>query len=123
MRSSRARAFRRGGLVPDGSRIVDWPVSYEGELGLFYAQVEREIGVSGQAGNIGSERIPAGAFPGRPVLVPTPTDPTQRLESTLVDACNALGYHPFPRPQPQSFPGVRWASKGTSTAASAATMA
>ena len=38
-------------VLPEGSRIVDWPVTYD-ELEPFYAQVEREIGVSGQAGNI-----------------------------------------------------------------------
>ena len=37
--------------IPKGSTVEDWPFGYE-ELEPFYDIVEREIGVSGKAGNI-----------------------------------------------------------------------
>ncbi|GIS97798.1 MAG: hypothetical protein CM1200mP25_0350 [Acidobacteriota bacterium] len=37
--------------IPEGSTVEDWPFGYE-ELEPYYDRVEREIGVSGQAGNI-----------------------------------------------------------------------
>src|SRR5439155_4989180 len=37
--------------IPKGSTVEDWPFGYE-ELESYYDRVEREIGVSGKAGNI-----------------------------------------------------------------------
>src|SRR5580765_4316321 len=37
--------------IPKGSTVEDWPFGYE-ELESYYDRVEREIGVSGQAGNV-----------------------------------------------------------------------
>jgi gluconate 2-dehydrogenase alpha chain len=45
--------------IPKGSTIEDWPLDYA-ELEPFYDAVEYEIGVSGQAGNIGGKIDPRG---------------------------------------------------------------
>jgi gluconate 2-dehydrogenase alpha chain len=37
--------------IPEGSTVEDWPLSYE-DLEPHYDTVEREVGVSGKAGNI-----------------------------------------------------------------------
>jgi gluconate 2-dehydrogenase alpha chain len=85
--------------LPEGSRIVDWPVTYA-ELEPYYAKLEREIGVSGKAGNINGQIQPggnpfeaprSGEFPFPPIRPSASNQP-------FVDACNALGYHPFPVP-------------------------
>ncbi|MFT4037886.1 MAG: GMC family oxidoreductase [Thermomicrobiales bacterium] len=98
MRSVVLEHFGEQGL-PEGSRIVDWPVSYA-ELEPYYAKLEREIGVSGKAGNINGviqeggnpfEAPRSGEFPFPPIRPSASNQP-------FVDACNALGYHPFPVP-------------------------
>ena len=98
MRSVILERFGEKGL-PEGSRIVDWPVSYA-ELEPYYAKLEREIGVSGKAGNINGEIQPggnpfeaprSGEFPFPPIRPSASNQP-------FVDACNELGYHPFPVP-------------------------
>ena len=70
------------------------------ELEPFYAQVEREIGVSGQAGNINGELIEGGNPFEAPRSGPYPFPPIRpsAANQPFVDACNALGYHPFPVP-------------------------
>jgi gluconate 2-dehydrogenase alpha chain len=85
--------------LPEESRVVDWPVSYD-QLEPFYAQVEREIGVSGQAGNINGELIEGGNPFEAPRSDPYPFPPIRpsAANQPFVDACNALGYHPFPVP-------------------------
>ena len=40
--------------LPEGNRIQDWPVSYE-ELEPYYSQVDWDIGVVGNAGNLNGE--------------------------------------------------------------------
>jgi gluconate 2-dehydrogenase alpha chain len=84
---------------PEGSRIVDWPVSYD-DLEPHYARLEEEIGVSGQAGNINGEIIEGGNPFESPRSGPFPHPPIRSSASNqlFVDACNALGYHPFPVP-------------------------
>ena len=86
-------------VMPEDSRIVDWPVSYD-ELEPFYAQVEREIGVSGQAGNIDGTIVAGGNPFEAPRSGPYPFPPIRPSASNqpFVDACNDLGYHPFPVP-------------------------
>jgi gluconate 2-dehydrogenase alpha chain len=39
------------GAIPAGSTLEDWPISYD-DLEPYYDVVEREVGVSGKAGNI-----------------------------------------------------------------------
>src|ERR1700733_11576725 len=50
---TRSETIQRYGasLLPKGSTLEDWPVSYD-ELEPFYDIVEHEVGVSGKAGNI-----------------------------------------------------------------------
>lgn len=83
--------------LPAGSRIVDWPVSYD-DLEPYYARIEREIGVSGRAGNINGELQPGGNPFESPRSGPFPHPPMQPNASNqvFVDACGTLGYHPFP---------------------------
>lgn len=85
------------GVLPEGSRIVDWPVSYQ-DLEPFYHAAEVETGVSGKAGNINGELIEGGNpfeaprssdFPHPPIRPSAANQP-------FVDACTKLGYHPFP---------------------------
>jgi gluconate 2-dehydrogenase alpha chain len=45
--------------IPAGSTVEDWPFTYE-ELEPYYDRVEREIGVSGQAGNVRGDIDPRG---------------------------------------------------------------
>ncbi|MFN8674902.1 MAG: GMC family oxidoreductase [Thermomicrobiales bacterium] len=85
--------------LPEGSRIVDWPVTYA-ELEPYYAKLEREIGVSGKAGNINGEIQPGGNPYEAPRSGEFPFPPIRPSASNqpFVDACNELGYHPFPVP-------------------------
>jgi gluconate 2-dehydrogenase alpha chain len=84
-------------VFPEGSRIVDWPVSYQ-ELEPHYAAVEAEQGVSGQAGNISGELIPGGNPFEAPRSGPFPHPPIRPSASNqpFVEAASKLGYHPFP---------------------------
>ncbi len=85
--------------LPEGSRIVDWPISYD-DLEPYYDRVEREIGVSGQAGNINGQLIEGGnPYEGRRQR-PYPFPPIRPSASNEVfaEAAKRLGYHPFPCP-------------------------
>ena len=98
MRSVLADHFGEDRL-PKGSRIVDWPVGYD-DLEPYYARLEREIGVSGQAGNINGELIDGGNPFEAPRSGPYPFPALRPSASNqlFVDACKRLGYHPFPAP-------------------------
>ncbi len=85
------------GTFPQGSRIVDWPVSYD-DLEPYYTRIEHEVGVSGRAGNIDG-KIQSGGNPfesPRSGPFPYPPMTPNASNSLFVDACNRLGYHPFP---------------------------
>jgi len=45
--------------LPEGNRIRDWPITYQ-DLEPYYSQFERDIGASGQAGNIDGRIIEGG---------------------------------------------------------------
>ena len=85
--------------IPKGSTVEDWPFGLE-ELEPFYDKVEYEVGVSGQAGNVGGtidkrgnifEGARARAYP-MPAL--TGTEFTEHMATTA----RGLGWHPFPGP-------------------------
>ena len=85
--------------IPEGSTVEDWPFGYE-ELEPYYDRVEREIGVSGQAGNINGtidrrgnpfEGARADAYPMEPLRW------TGFIEQ-MSDAAQNLGWDPFPGP-------------------------
>jgi gluconate 2-dehydrogenase alpha chain len=87
------------GRIPKGSTVEDWPFALE-ELEPYYDQVEYEVGISGQAGNIkGSIDKRGNVFEGaRAREYPMP--PLQGTEFTdrMAAAARKLGWHPFPGP-------------------------
>lgn len=97
MRTTILRRFGKDAL-PEDSTIVDWPLSYQ-ELEPYYDRVEWELGVSGQAGNIGGELVPGGNPFEAPRRRGYPMPPLQSTAGTrrFVEATQRLGYHPFPQ--------------------------
>lgn len=98
MRSDLIERYGQG-MLPEGTSIVDWPLTYE-ELAPFYDKVDVELGISGKAGNINGELQEGGnpfegprsaEFPLPPVLQSTGS----RIYSR---AAAELGYKPFPTP-------------------------
>lgn len=85
--------------LPAGNRIRDWPLTYE-ELEPYYTQVDFEIGVSGQAGNLRGALIDGGNIFEGPRSKPYPLPPLEATKPSLMfeTACKELGYHPFPQP-------------------------
>lgn len=87
------------GKFPAGSRIQDWPLTYE-DLEPYYTQVDYDIGISGQAGNLQGEIIEGGdPFEGsrsRPYPLP-PLAPSIPAEM-FAEAGRSLGHHPFRQP-------------------------
>ncbi len=84
--------------LPEGNQIQDWPLTYE-DLEPYYDAFEYDVGVSGQAGNIGGQIVVGG----NPFEGPRRRDyPLPPLDMTLsadlfAQACQQLGYHPFPQ--------------------------
>lgn len=85
--------------LPEGSDIQDWPISYD-DLEPFYDEVERLIGVSGRAGNVGGEIRPGGnPFEGpRQRDYPVPPLRLAGQGALFAEAAEKLGYHTFPVP-------------------------
>ncbi|HEX6386179.1 MAG TPA: GMC family oxidoreductase, partial [Anaerolineae bacterium] len=86
-------------ILPENTTIQDWPLDYE-ELEPYYTQMEYDIGISGQAGNINGEIIPGGnPFEGAR-SAPYPLPPLVRSVPAVMfaEACGELGYPPFPQP-------------------------
>lgn len=86
-------------ILPEGSSIQDWPITYE-ELEPYFDQMEYDIGASGQAGNLMGQILPGGnPFEG-PRSRPYPNPPLQpNIPSVMfAKASTELGYHPFPQP-------------------------
>ena len=74
-----------------GANIEDWPISYE-ELEPYYAQVEREVGVSGKVVEHPHLEPRSADFP-YPPLVDHP------VASWIDDAAKLIGYHVIPVPR------------------------
>jgi choline dehydrogenase-like flavoprotein len=72
----------------EGTSIEDWPISYD-DLEPFYDEVEKTIGVQGQAG------INPFAEP-RSSPFPMPPGYPKYSAVLLADAAKRLGYHPYP---------------------------
>jgi gluconate 2-dehydrogenase alpha chain len=85
--------------IPKGSTVEDWPFGLE-ELEPYYDRVEREIGVSGQAGNIRGEIDRRGnIFEGsRSRAFPMPPLRGTGFTEMMAAAATSLGWHPFPGP-------------------------
>lgn len=97
----RSRAIARYGAtaVPAGSTVEDWPVRYT-DLEPFYDLVEREIGVSGRAGNLRGRLTGKGSpFEGpRQNEYPMPPLRDTGFTDLMTKAGLDLGWHPFRGP-------------------------
>lgn len=85
--------------LPTDSTVQDWPLDYD-ELEPWYDRVEHAIGVSGQAGNVGGRRNPAGnRFEGERrrdyPMQPLRASPFTEL---MGEAARRLDWHPFQGP-------------------------
>ena len=87
------------GLIPKGSTLEDWPVSYE-EMEPYYDIVEREIGVSGKAGNIQGKLDPEGNVFEGPRQREYPMPPLRNCDflGHMTKAAKSLGWKPFRGP-------------------------
>jgi len=85
--------------LPRGSTIQDWPITYD-DIEPYYDEFEYDIGASGQAGNINGQKIPGGnPFEGpRTRDYPHPPLVRNQASDMFWNACENLGYHPFPQP-------------------------
>lgn len=84
--------------LPEGSTIQDWPVSYE-ELEPYYTQVDYDMGVSGQVGNLRGQLIEGGnPFEWHSEPYPLPPLMRNRPSAMFAQATRDMGYHPFPQP-------------------------
>lgn len=77
------------GPMPDAA-VADWPVTYD-ELEPFYADVERRIGVAGQAGANPFAAWRSGPFP-------MPPGPPMYGAVLSARAAEEVGWHPYPAP-------------------------
>jgi gluconate 2-dehydrogenase alpha chain len=96
---SRTRQRYGRSRLPQATTVEDWPLGYD-ELEPYYDRVEREIGVSGQAGNVRGTIDPRGnKFEGpRQREFPMPALRWTAFHERMADAARALGWHPFPGP-------------------------
>ena len=87
------------GRIPPDSTVEDWPFGYE-ELERYYDVVERAIGVSGQAGNVGGVIDDRGNVFEGPRANAYPMPPLRGSEFTelMANAARRLGWNPFPGP-------------------------
>lgn len=81
--------------LPANTSIQDWPITYE-ELEPYYEQFEWDLGTSG----LPSVDEPSGGNPFEPRGRPYPNPPLERNipSHMFADACQRLGYSPFPQP-------------------------
>ncbi len=87
------------GRIPAGSTVEDWPFGLE-ELEPWYDLVEREVGVSGQAGNVNGTIDARGNIFEGPRAREYPMPPLRGTEFTelMAGAARRLGWNPFPGP-------------------------
>jgi len=85
--------------IPRGSTVEDWPFGLD-VLEPYYDRVEREIGVSGQAGNINGEIDTRGNIFEGPRRGHYPMPPLRGTEFTelMAAAARRKAWHPFPGP-------------------------
>jgi choline dehydrogenase-like flavoprotein len=79
----------------DGADITDWPFTYD-ELEPLYVEVERLIGVAGDAAAVNTG--PVGVHAPRSGPYPMPPGPAQYGSAKYAAAATTLGLHPFPFP-------------------------
>ncbi|HEV7967073.1 MAG TPA: GMC family oxidoreductase [Candidatus Acidoferrales bacterium] len=85
--------------LPEDSSTQDWGVTYD-EMEPFYARSEREVGVSGKAGNLKGQKIEGGnVFEGwRSAEYPMPPTITPYFSELFRGATKSMGYHPYYNP-------------------------
>ena len=85
--------------IPAGTTVEDWPFGYD-ELEPYYDRVEREIGISGQAGNVRGDIDSRGnRFEGpRERDFPMPPLRWTAFNDRMADSARSLGWNPFPGP-------------------------
>ncbi len=85
--------------IPYGSTVEDWPFGYQ-ELEPYYDVVEREVGVSGRAGNVQGDIDPRGnPFEGpRASEYPMPPLRWNSFIERMAEGARSLGWTPFPGP-------------------------
>jgi len=85
--------------IPKGSTVEDWPITLA-DLEPYYDVVEREIGVSGKAGNLNGTIDPRGnVFEGaRRQEYPMPALRWSEWHERMASAARGIGWHPFPGP-------------------------
>jgi gluconate 2-dehydrogenase alpha chain len=85
--------------LPGDSTMVDWPLRYR-DLEPYYDRAEWELGVSGQAGNVGGEMHPGGNPFEESRRRGYPMPPLRRVaaDDRFRAACERLGFHPFQQP-------------------------
>lgn len=85
--------------IPEGCTVQDWGITYD-ELEPYYTQADFDIGIAGQAGNLGGTILEGGnPFEG-PRSRPYPLPPVLRSipAAMFSNAARGLGYHPFRQP-------------------------
>jgi len=85
--------------LPKGTTVEDWPFGID-ELEPYYDIVERELGVSGQAGNVRGKIDPRGNIFEATRRGPYPMPPLRNSEFVdhMAAAARKMGWHPFPGP-------------------------
>jgi gluconate 2-dehydrogenase alpha chain len=85
--------------IPAGSTVEDWPFGLD-QIEPYYDVVERELGVSGKAGNIaGRIDVRGNIFEGaRSREYPMPPLRGSGFTDMMSAAARTLGWHPFPGP-------------------------
>jgi gluconate 2-dehydrogenase alpha chain len=91
------------GFLPEDTTIQDWGITY-GELEPYYTQFDKTFGIAGKAGNIQRAIQPGGnPFEGpRSEEYPQPPNQSAYGPALFRDACEQLGYTPFPQPTANS---------------------
>lgn len=75
----------------EGANVEDWPITYE-ELEPFYAQVEREVGVSGRVVEHPNQEPRSADFPYPPLV-------DHNVANWIDSAAKDVGYHAIPVPR------------------------
>jgi gluconate 2-dehydrogenase alpha chain len=97
----RSATIKRYGAakMPAGTTVEDWPFGYD-EIEPFYDKIEHEVGVSGQAGNVGGVIDPRGNPFEAPRKRGYPMPPLRwtGFHEKMAAAAKNLGWHPFAGP-------------------------
>jgi gluconate 2-dehydrogenase alpha chain len=85
--------------IPEGSSIIDWPLSYA-DLEPYYERAEYELGVSGKAGNLQGKKVDGGNVFEAPRQREYPLPPllNDQVGANFEPAARKLGLHPFATP-------------------------